>query len=412
MRVLLVVGRFPEPSQTFVASHVLGLLDHGVDAHVLCSASDARAWERFPQLAGRARHRVHLHAPREEPRATVRGLRRALPALLRRPLRSGRALAAVVRGQPAAEAARRLLLGVRVLALRPDLVHFEFGSDAVGATWLGDLLDCPVVVSLRGYDVNYQGLDVPGYLADVWARADAIHCLGDDLWRRAQLRGCPPGVLHRLIPPAVDTRRFAPDGRHRPAGGSLVVVTVARLHWKKGYEHGLLALRMLLDEGVDLEYRIVGSGPHEEAVQACVRELGLEGHVRLRGDAPPGHVLAELRAADVLLHAAVSEGFCNAVLEAQAVEVPVVCTDADGLRENVVDGVTGIVVPRRDPGALAAALRRLADDAELRRRMGRAGRRHVAERFHPAAQIAAFLELYEAARVTARRGPAARAPGR
>ena len=73
-----------------------------------------------------------------------------------------------------------------------------------------------------------------------------------------------------------------------------------------------------------------------------------------------GRVLGELRAADVLLHPAVSEGFGNAVMEAQAVEVPVVCTDADGLRENVVDGVTGLVVPRRDASALAAALERLA----------------------------------------------------
>jgi glycosyltransferase involved in cell wall biosynthesis len=398
MRVLLVAGRFPELSQTFIAAHLVGLLEHGVDAHVLCSAGDARAWDLLPGLAERVRGRVHVHAPRERPVTTASGFVASAPALVREPRSARRRLATAAAGQRPADRTRRLLAGARILGLAPDLIHFEFAVDAVGATWMGDVADCPVVVSLRGYDVNYAGLGQPDYYADVWARADAIHCLGEDLWQRALRRGCPPDLLHRLIPPSVDTRRFRPLPRGAPRAGRLVILTVARLHWKKGVEHGLVAVRALVDEGVPLEYRILGSGPHERAVRDCVHDLGLAGHVRLLGEHGPDRVLTELRGADVLLHPAVSEGFGNAVLEAQAVEVPVVCTDADGLRENVADGETGIVVPRRDPSALAAALRRLADDPELRRRLGAAGRRRVAEKFVPARQIEAFVELYEAAR--------------
>jgi colanic acid/amylovoran biosynthesis glycosyltransferase len=196
-----------------------------------------------------------------------------------------------------------------------------------------------------------------------------------------------------------------------------VILTVARLHWKKGHEHALVALRKLVDAGIDVEYRLLGGGPHEQAVRAYVHDLGLARHVRLLGDRPPAGVLDELRRADVLLHPAVSEGFGNAVLEAQAVEVPVVCTDADGLRENVLDGVSGLVVPRRDPDALAAAVTRLAGDPALRRQMGQAGRRHVGERFGPRAQIQAFVELYEQTTAAPRAitavppATAARAPG-
>jgi colanic acid/amylovoran biosynthesis glycosyltransferase len=107
----------------------------------------------------------------------------------------------------------------------------------------------------------------------------------------------------------------------------------------------------------------------------------------------------ELRAADVFLHAAVSEGFGNAVLEAQACAVAVVCTDADGLSENVVDGITGLVVPRRDRRALAAALLRLAHDPPYRRALGDAGRRRVIERFRPGCQIDAWQQFYETALV-------------
>ena len=98
----------------------------------------------------------------------------------------------------------------------------------------------------------------------------------------------------------------------------------------------------------------------------------------------------------MLLHAAVSEGFCNAVLEAQAMELPVVCTDADGLPENVVDGQTGFVVPRRSPLELMEKLAVLAADAPLRRRMGEAGRRRVLEHFRLAEQIDRFERFYAA----------------
>jgi glycosyltransferase involved in cell wall biosynthesis len=397
VRVLLVGGRFPQISQTFIVALFRGLLERGVDAHVWGSAGDAEAWAAFPGLAEEAEGRLHVHAPRERPAETAS----ALAGI------NGRVLAAA-RGQRPAEAARRLLAGARLAALKPDLIHFQFGLDALGTTWMGDVAGCPLVVSLRGYDVNYAGLDEPGYFDEVWTRADALHCLGEDMWRRALARGCPPDMPHALIPPAVDTARFAPG---EPHGGPLTILSVGRLHWKKGYEYALLAVRRLVDAGTELEYRVVGDGPHADAVRAAVYDLGLADHVRLLGALPPARVLTEMRAADVLVHAAVSEGFGNAVMEAQAAALPVVCSDADGLRENIADGETGFAVPRRDPAALAAALERLAGDGDLRRRMGEAGRRRVIERFDPGRQIAAFADLYEATITAGRRTPAASAPG-
>jgi colanic acid/amylovoran biosynthesis glycosyltransferase len=397
MRVLLVGGRFPQLSQTFIVALFRGLLARGVDAHVWGSAGDADAWAAFPGLAEEAAGRLHVHAPRERPGRTARDLVAA--GVNRRVL-------AAARGRPAAEAARRLLAGSRLAALRPDLIHFQFGLDALGTTWMGDVAGCPLVVSLRGYDVNYAGLDQPGYFDEVWERVDALHCLGEDMWQRALRRGCPPDMPHGLIPPAVDTTRFVP-GPRQPRDGPTVILTVGRLHWKKGYEYALLAVRRLVDAGVDLEYRVVGDGPHADAVRACVHDLGLADHVRLLGAVPPATVQAEMQGADILLHPAVSEGFGNAVMEGQAAALPIVTTDADGLRENIVDGETGFAVARRDPAALAAALERLAADPDLRRQMGAAGRRRVTERFDPGRQIAAFADLYERTITAGRRTPAA-----
>ncbi len=109
-----------------------------------------------------------------------------------------------------------------------------------------------------------------------------------------------------------------------------------------------MAVRKLVDRGVQCEYRIVGEGDFLGAVAFARHQLGLGDRVTFVGSGSRDLVRAEMQKADVLLHAAVSEGFCNAVLEAQAMKLPVVCTDADGLPENVENGVTGIVVARRD----------------------------------------------------------------
>ena len=98
--------------------------------------------------------------------------------------------------------------------------------------------------------------------------------------------------------------------------------------------------------------------------------------------------------ADVCVHSAVSEGFCNAVMEAQAMALPVVCTDADGLSENVADEITGFVVPRREPRPLAERLFLLARQPELRQKMGREGRKRVLADFRLEKQIAEFDRLF------------------
>ena len=99
--------------------------------------------------------------------------------------------------------------------------------------------------------------------------------------------------------------------------------------------------------------------------------------------------------ADVFLHAAVSEGFCVSAIEAQAMALPVVCTDADGLAENVADGESGFVVPRRDPAALAGALLRLVRDPRLVATMGEAACRRARAALDADGQLDAFDRLYE-----------------
>jgi colanic acid/amylovoran biosynthesis glycosyltransferase len=294
---------------------------------------------------------------------------------------------------------KRLYLESDLIRLAPDVVHFEFGALAPGRMYLRQLLGSRVVVSFRGYDLNFVGLDHPGHYNPVWEAADGLHFLGRDLRRRALRRGCPPDRLYALIPPAIDAEYFRPEPRQPPpvsAARPLRVLSVGRLEWKKGFEVGLLAIRSLRGEGVPVEYRIAGDGDYLGAITFARYRLKLEDCVQMLGSLSRDEIRREMQEADVFLHPAVSEGFCNAVLEAQAMELPVVCTDADGLPENVADGETGFVVQRRNPLALTEKLSVLASDAGLRRRMGEAGRRRVLAHFRLEDQIARFDRFYRA----------------
>ncbi len=401
-RLVLVVPGFPKLSETFIVTKFLGLLERGWDVHVVCNHSDLKDWKVFPRLDAdpEIKNRVHVTWP-QNPRwlaglliipALIRGLAQA-PHEAWNYLRIGFQ-------QFGWDILRRFFLDLELICLKPDIIHFEFGSLAAGRTHLKELLDCKMSVSFRGYDLNFVGLDQPDYYNKVWKKVDACHFLGDDLWQRAQTRGCPPGMPHMLISPAVDLDKFPIIDRATSEGlgtreKPLKILSVGRLEWKKGYEFALSAIKILQDQGLVIEYRIIGEGEHRAALEFACHQLGIEESVQFLGALPHDQVIEQLAWADVFLHSAVSEGFCNAVLEAQAVGLPVVCTDAGGLAENVADGVTGFVVTRRDAKALAEKITLLAENFDLRKTFGLAGVERVRSLFTIEKQLDAWEGFYK-----------------
>lgn len=380
-------------------SKFLGLLSGDWDVHLVCRQSHAHEWFQFPELSrnGEARRRVHVVWP-QKPRWLAAAL---TPAALIRSLITGPGYWQRGWLQAGGRLFKEAYLDAELIALKPDLVHFEFGSLAVERMALKQRLNCKMTVSFRGYDLNYIGLEQPNFYAPIWQQADGLHLLGQDLWRRAQRRGCPPTMPHVLIPPAIDTTFFTPAAEKLvvevvgTAERPLRILSVGRLEWKKGYEYGLQAVRLLKDRGIACQYRIVGEGNYLSAITFARHQLGLVNEVELLGARPRSEVKTQMDWADLFLHPAVSEGFGNAVLEAQAMQLPVVTTDADGLSENVADGVTGFVVPRRNPAALADRLVYLTHHPALWQPFGIAGRRRVLTHFQLNDQITAFTRFYQ-----------------
>lgn len=193
---------------------------------------------------------------------------------------------------------------------------------------------------------------------------------------------------------SIDVRQLtaAPPSPARATDGVRRIVTVANFAPVKG--HAVL-LRALARLGGDPPIRclLVGDGPSRPAIEALARELGVADRVEFLGQRED--LAAIVRSADLFVFPSLWEGLGIALLEAMALEVPVVACARGGVLEVVQDGVTGILVAAGDPRALAEGIRRGLTDHDLRRRVVPAARARVEAMFDAPGMVAAYERWYE-----------------
>jgi glycosyltransferase involved in cell wall biosynthesis len=158
---------------------------------------------------------------------------------------------------------------------------------------------------------------------------------------------------------------------------------------------------LLLCDFPAARFVIVGDGPQRDELVALARDLGIADRVIFAGfrtDVPD-----LMSAFDLFVLASVFEPFGLVLVEAMALEKPVVASRVNGIPEVVADGEAGLLVPPRDPHALAEAAARLLRDQALARHMGQAGRGRVLARFTVEAMAGKTMALYE--EILARKRP-------
>jgi glycosyltransferase involved in cell wall biosynthesis len=217
-----------------------------------------------------------------------------------------------------------------------------------------------------------------------------------DFYRRAgvpaERLACIPSGIGAEEPPAGDPAAVRAEVGV-PVDAPLVLY-VGRLAAQKGVEDLIAALDLLQHVRPVLRSLIVGAGPLRGRLEERARAFRLlGGAVRFLGHRDD--VPRLLAAADVLVLPSLYEGLPNVVLEAMRFRKPVVATAAPGTTEVVVDGQTGLLVPVRQPTALAQAIRTVIDDPALARRLGEAGRARVEAEFRVETMVAQFAEMYE-----------------
>jgi len=203
-----------------------------------------------------------------------------------------------------------------------------------------------------------------------------------------------------VVPLGIDLQPFltadqaqAAALRARYAAASRVLLFVGRLRYYKGLEYLIQALPQIAGQ-----LWVIGSGPMEDSWRALTRDLGLGDRVRFLGEVPDADLPAHYAAADLFVLPASqrSEAFGAVMIEAMAAGLPVVCTElGTGTSFVNVDGVTGRVVPPRDPTALAAAINALLSDEAMRRAMGARARERAQQEFSLETMVDRVLAVYE-----------------
>jgi glycosyltransferase involved in cell wall biosynthesis len=382
------------PPETFVRWKLEGLAARGLEVTATATADRCDARAELPSVG---LERV----PRwNEPKVRkAAGLLLGAGRLLRQPRRSlALARAAGGRAGSAAEAAGLVRRYARLSTLSPAVAHFEWESAAIDHLPLIEAWSRPIVVSCHGglsaWPFAGRAPRRLALLPVLFDRLSVLHCVCEAQREQAVRLGADPGRI-RVIRQGVDPGEFAPPPAARAPGETFELVSVGRLVWEKGWEYLIRSMRLLLDGGVDARLQIAGNGPERGRIAAAVADMDLEGQVTLLGSRPSPAVRQLLQDADAFALASVVEGVPIAMLEAMACGLAVVVTDCGGVPEAVTDEVNGLLVPSRDPHAMASALGALAADPERRRRLGRAARERVERDFTLERQLDEFAALYE-----------------
>lgn len=263
-------------------------------------------------------------------------------------------------------------------------LHAHFATHpTLAARFIHKLSDIPYSFTAHGHDlhISTQGFDAKARDARFWVTISQynLDLMADTF---------SPSILNNahLVHCGVDTSRIHP-APPRPRDGVLRILCVAWFKEVKGHVYLIDACRRLLEKGVRFHCQLIGDGPIRREVEQQIETAGLLQHFTLSGQQPQPVVLEAMSNSDVVVLPSIlasrgdREGIPVCLMEAMALERPVISSNLSGIPELVTTGREGILVEQKDSLALAEALEKLATDPQLGISMGKNGRKKVLSEF-------------------------------
>ena len=294
-----------------------------------------------------------------------------------------------------------------IRGFRPHIVHTHTAKAGFIGRLAARLAGVPVVVH------TYHGHVLYGYYSPLrswllrrmeWGLArvsDRLIAVSEQVKNDLVRYGVAPAAKIAVVPLGFELTPFLTSERFKGAfkeelgldSSTKLVGIVGRIFPIKNHRLFLDTAARLARKDEHVHFVVVGDGILRPEMERYARELGLGSRVHFTGwrrDLP--RIYASL---DVLVISSDNEGTPVSAIEAMASEVPVVATRVGGLPDLIIDGVTGYLVPPRDPDALAAAVARILQDSQTAARLGTAAREHVRERYVLERLIADVDQLYQ-----------------
>jgi colanic acid/amylovoran biosynthesis glycosyltransferase len=399
VNVAYITSRFPKLTETFVLYEVVALNRQEVATRIypLLATRQKVVHPEVQAIASRIRHHPFLSLPI---------LAANWHFLRRRPRAYAAVLVEVLRGTWGSANFFIGAIGIFPKAVRiayevdadgVDHVHAHFANHpTVAALIVHRLTGVPFSFTAHGHDIHVERRMLREKID-----AAAFAVMISEYNTRFVLQECPgadPRKL-RVLHCGADTECFAPGDRTRDPN-TFSIVCVGSFIEVKGHRYLIEACRLLKERGVAFRCHFIGDGAGRDAIMAQIADAELEAEIFLHGALPRPSVARVMAESDVVVQPSVPtrrgsrEGIPVSLMEGMACELPAVASRISGIPELIDDGVNGLLLPPRDPIALAASLEQLANDPELRRRMGRSARHKILEEFdldRNAAKLAAMM---------------------
>jgi glycosyltransferase involved in cell wall biosynthesis len=387
LRIAYMTGEYPRATDTFIQREVAALRASGVHVETL-SVRRPASKEVVSDEVRAERERTYYLLPANPLRAAAAHLE----LLFKRPGRYFSALGLALSTRPpglkalAWQAAYFLEAGLVARRLRDhnlSHLHNHFSNSSCSVAMLASALGgFTYSFTMHGpaefYEPKYWRVDEKvrraKFVACIshFARSQAMVFAPQEQWAKLHVVHC-----------GVSPEQFEPR-RHEGTGSRLLFV--GRLAAVKGLPVLLEAVAQLAKDRPDVTLVVVGDGPDRAKLEAQAKRLGIAGRVEFRGYQSQVQVRELLRQTDAFAMASFAEGVPVVLMEAMAAGVPVIATRIAGVPELVEEGVSGFLVPPGEPRVIAERAALLLDDAELRNRMGAAGRAKVEREFNIAVE--------------------------
>lgn len=261
---------------------------------------------------------------------------------------------------------KKIIANQFLLNEKLDWLHFGFGTMALGRENVAQVMGAKMAVSFRGFDYYVYPVKNPNCYKTLFSKKVQYHVLSEGMKIGLMQQNISSSKIHKITP-AIEAALFDVNSFKKNKGHNKVIqiTTTARLHWIKGLEYTLQALAILKQNNIEFQYTIIGEGTERERLMFATHQLEIKENVILERKLSPAEVKKHLEKTDIYIQYSLQEGFCNAVIEAQAMGLLCIVSDAEGLSENVLNNETGWVVPKRNPQLLAQKIEEVISLADV-----------------------------------------------